>query len=63
MFINIKLHAFYTEEPLRYDKANQSKRDNMESEQMHHWPGGTRAIIGDSVITRIDENNVQRNYI
>ena len=50
-----KLHAFYTAEPLKYGKSNQSKRDNMEYAQMHHWPGGTCAIIGDSTITRIDE--------
>ena len=36
-----KLHTFYTAEPLKYGKVNQSERDNMESAQMHHWPGGT----------------------
>ena len=22
---------------------------------MHHWPGGTCAVIGDSIVTRIDK--------
>ena len=50
-----KLHDFYTAEPLKYGKVNQSKRDNMESAPMHHWPGGMCAVIGDSIVTRIDK--------